>query len=77
MFKQAESLSFINERLLQSAHKVTEEMGTVATISDKSSASIQEVLVNADIQQNRVSSMISSIEELTKLMKTLDHNINQ
>ncbi len=77
VLKQAESLSCINERLLQSAHKVAEEMGTVAAISDKSSASVQGVLANADVQQKRVSSMVESIEDLTKLMKTLDQNINQ
>jgi len=77
VLKQAESLSCINERLLQSAHKVAEEMGTVAAISDKSSASIQGVLANADVQQKRVSSMVESIEELTELMKTLEQNINR
>ena len=77
VLNQAESLSLINERLLQSAHKVTDEMSTVAAISEKSSASVQEVLANADIQQNRISSMIESIEELTDLMKTLDQNMNQ
>lgn len=77
VLKQAESLSFMNERLLQSAHKVTEEMGTVAGISDESSASVEEVLTNADVQQNQVNSMIASIEELTELMKTLDQLVNQ
>jgi len=77
VLNQAESLRCINERLLQSAHNVAEEMGTVAAISDKSSASIQEVLANADVQQKRVSSMVERIEELTELMKTLDHNINR
>ncbi|HHV30233.1 methyl-accepting chemotaxis protein [Acetivibrio mesophilus] len=77
VLNQAESLSLINERLLQSAHKVTDEMSTVAAISEKSSASVQGVLANADIQQNRISSMIESIEELTDLMKTLDQNMNQ
>ena len=72
VLKQAESLSSINERLLQSAHKVTEEMDTVAAISEKSAASVQEVLNNANHQQKRVSSMIESIEELTELMKILD-----
>ncbi|HOQ37649.1 MAG TPA: methyl-accepting chemotaxis protein [Acetivibrio sp.] len=77
VLKQAETLSFINERLLQSAHKVTEEMSTVAAISEKSSASVQEVFANADIQQNRVSDMITSIKELTELMQILAQDINQ
>ena len=77
VLKQAETLSLINARLLQSAHKVAEEMGTVATISEKSSASVQEVLANANEQQKSVSSMIASIEELTELMKTLNQNINK
>jgi methyl-accepting chemotaxis protein len=77
VLKQAESLNSINERLLQSAHKVAGEMETVAAISEKSSASVQEVLANADIQQSQIGSMIESIEELTELMKTLDRDINQ
>lgn len=77
VLKQAESLSFMNKRLLQSAHQVAEEMGTVAAISDKSSASVYGVLVNADVQQNQVNSMVSSIEELTELMKTLAQLIKQ
>jgi methyl-accepting chemotaxis protein len=51
-------------------------MGIVATISDKSSASVQAVLSNADNQQNRVNSMVTSIEALTDLTKTLDQLIN-
>ena len=77
VLKQAESLSSINERLLQSAHKVTAEMDTVAAISEKSTASVQEVFTSADDQQKRVSSMIESIEELTELMKILDQDINR
>lgn len=73
---QAESLNLVNEKLLQSANKVSKEMGIVATISDKSSASVQAVLSNADNQQNRVNSMVTSIEALTDLTKTLDQLIN-
>jgi methyl-accepting chemotaxis protein len=73
---QAESLNLVNERLLQSANKVTKEMGTVAAISDESAASVQKVLASADDQQNRVDSMVASIEELTELMKTLDKLVN-
>lgn len=76
VLKQAESLSFINERLLQSAHKVTEEMGKVATISEKSAKSVQEILASADEQQKRVGSMVTSVEELTELMRILDEDIN-
>lgn len=77
VLNQAESLSTINERLLQAAHKVTEEMGIVAAISEKSAASVQDVLSNADEQQKRVDSIRESTEELTDLMKTLNQNITQ
>lgn len=76
VLSQAESLNLINEKLLQSANKVSKEMGIVATISDKSSASVQGVLSNADDQQHRVNSMVTSIEALTELMKTLDQLVN-
>lgn len=77
VLSQAESLTFINERLLHAAHKVTEEMGIVAAISEKSAASVQDVLSNADNQQNSVNSIIASTEELTDLMKTLKQDMNQ
>jgi len=77
VLSQAESLSIINEQLLQSAHKVAEEMKTVAAISEKSSASVQEVLANADVQQSQVGSMIESIGDLTELAKALEEDIKQ
>lgn len=76
VLSQAESLNIINEKLLQSANKVSKEMVVVADISEKSSASVQDVLANVDQQQSRVNSMVTSIEALTELMKTLEQLVN-
>jgi methyl-accepting chemotaxis protein len=51
-------------------------MVVVADISEKSSASVQDVLANVDQQQSRVNSMVTSIEALTELMKTLEQLVN-
>lgn len=67
VLEQAENLRAMNEQLQASSHTVMDEMTYVASVTEQSSASVEQVLASAEEQNNRVGDIVDSIRQLSDL----------
>lgn len=67
VLNHAENLRAMNESLKVSSQTVMDEMTSVASVTEQSSASVEQVLASAEEQNNRVGEIVESIRELNAL----------
>ena len=77
VMEQAEGLRSMNEHLSASSDQVSDEMKNIASITQQSAASVEEVLASAEVQQSRVNDMVESIAKLTILTQKLEEVIKK
>lgn len=72
VFTQAEQLEAMNEGIQQSSSHVLNEVTSVASITEQTSASVEEVLASVEMQQQRIRDIVASINSLTNLTVKLN-----
>ncbi|MHA0856932.1 methyl-accepting chemotaxis protein [Paenibacillus sp. CMAA1364] len=73
VLEQAQDLQHRNEHIYQSSSFVLGEVNSVASITEESTAAIEQVLASAEIQQQHVSETVDGISHLNTLAVTLDN----
>lgn len=74
---QAEYIRELNESLNASSHTVVQEVATVASFTEQSAASVEEVLASSLAQQRYVEDIVSAIAQLQELMTKLDQTVRR
>jgi methyl-accepting chemotaxis protein len=72
VLRKAEEVRDMNGELHRSSATVLNEITTVASVTEESSASVQEVLASSHIQQEHVYNIVDSIAQLQQLMIKLE-----
>lgn len=71
-FVQSEQLEAMNVDIQQASSHVLNEVTSVAAITEQTSASVEEVLSSAELQQQRIQEIVNSINRLSELTVKLN-----
>jgi Methyl-accepting chemotaxis protein len=74
---QAGYIRELNEGLNAASHTVVQEIASVASFTEQSAASIEEVLASSIEQQRYVEDIVSAISQLQELMTKLDQTVKR
>ncbi|GFN31423.1 methyl-accepting chemotaxis protein [Paenibacillus xylaniclasticus] len=74
---QAQYIRVLNEGLDTSSQTVVQEAASVASFTEQSAASVEEVLASSLSQQRYVEDIVSSISQLQGLMTKLDQTVRR
>ncbi|PWW03293.1 methyl-accepting chemotaxis protein [Paenibacillus cellulosilyticus] len=74
---QADYIRELNVSLNASSQTVVQEVATVASFTEQSAASVEEVLASSLAQQRYVEDIVSAISQLQELMTKLDQTVRR